>query len=430
MSTRKSWTLWPAACLVALAVTLVAELVAAGVCVNCPPQEGCCTNDCLCYPNATHWGFFPNVWRTRWPQEKRPDIDDPAGMGREVIPKPKGQPPAQLPKEQYAEPETPGTTGMPIQEGVTTGPAPSGPTGSPFQFEPGPAPATEPSLEPPPAEPSPEPGLPSLPGLPVMPEGPLPPSSRAVPGSPAGSAFVFGPGDPAPQTLLAEGAADRSGVISTAGAGDSLPRWRDGLPSSGPLAPLPPTSAVPQTPRDSSPMPGAWVQGQRDGRPGVSPTNGVRPAVGSEPAESGEAGPGWRTRRAAAATPAERPVSYEAPLPRAPLGLDGYCPVALVRSEQWVEGNPQLAVEYEGRTYYLSGPAEHRAFRAEPQRFAPALAGCDVVLTADGVGRVSGRTDACVVYEGRLYMFADSASLERFRADPKRYAAAARESER
>ena len=51
------------------------------------------------------------------------------------------------------------------------------------------------------------------------------------------------------------------------------------------------------------------------------------------------------------------------------------------------------------------------------------LAGNDPVWNVDHNRFVEGRTDFCVVYDGRLYMFTEAATLARFRQDPKRYAA-------
>ncbi len=105
-----------------------------------------------------------------------------------------------------------------------------------------------------------------------------------------------------------------------------------------------------------------------------------------------------------------------------PLALDGFCPVELVGSESWKPGDPRWSTVYEGRTYLFSAEAQLRRFRAEPQRFAPALSGQDPVLLVDGNRRVPGRTDYCVTYKGRLYMFSGSVTLTRFRKAPSRYA--------
>ena len=73
-----------------------------------------------------------------------------------------------------------------------------------------------------------------------------------------------------------------------------------------------------------------------------------------------------------------------------------------------------------------SGPEQQKRFQANPDRYAPVLSGNDPVLAMDENRQVAGRTDFCVVYDGRLYTFADASTLARFRQNPTRYAELAR----
>ncbi|MBN2021483.1 MAG: hypothetical protein JW809_01695 [Pirellulales bacterium] len=425
-----SWKVWTARSLVVLVAAMVIPLcgsAAAGVQVQ-PPCEGCCSSDCMCYPNVTYWGYFHREWRSRWPGEKRPDIDDPTSIGRKVIATPPGATPVPLPKEEYAEP---GTGGLQFQEGPSTGPiAPE----SPFQLEPEPGGLNlpgGPSLpdEPPPAQ-LPLEGAPATPPAPTSstPETWNPPFGPAAPGVAPERSYAFGPvGQEPPMPAAPLAATD---LVAMPGRGAATPptSFQENVETFGPAAPFPSSQAVPRTP--ISPLP-PTAEEQPVPRPAlgeadVAPAPAGRDADRS-PEEPWAPAPGWKTRRNAEGFPAERRVGYEAPVSdgpsaQAPIGLDGYCPVQLVSNEQWIEGSRQLAVRHEGRTYLISGPAEHRLFRAHPERYAPVLGGCDVVLAADGAGRVAGRTDACVVYEGRLYMFSDQSTLARFRDDPRRFA--------
>lgn len=130
--------------------------------------------------------------------------------------------------------------------------------------------------------------------------------------------------------------------------------------------------------------------------------------------------------RAETPTPPEPQELKKAPAESVSVGLEGYCPVNLVRNETWTLGDSRFAVEFEGRTYLMSGPAQHRAFRSNPERFAPANAGYDPVLSFEENSRQPGLTDSCAVFEGRLYMFANTDSLARFQANPQRYTRALR----
>ena len=103
------------------------------------------------------------------------------------------------------------------------------------------------------------------------------------------------------------------------------------------------------------------------------------------------------------------------------MALDGFCPVALVKHERWTAGEPRWTAEHQGRTYLFSGPTERQLFLDDPARFTPMYSGHDPVMVVDGNRHVQGKTDYCVTYKGRLYMFSSQVTLERFQQDPKRY---------
>ncbi|NLX97476.1 MAG: hypothetical protein GXY83_15015, partial [Rhodopirellula sp.] len=90
----------------------------------CP---ACCSGPCMCIPNARYWGHFPRQW-SPWPgDEHRADVRFPADRGIERIPSPQGELPKELPKEEYAPPETEPGPGVRIQEGPPSGPIPTTP---------------------------------------------------------------------------------------------------------------------------------------------------------------------------------------------------------------------------------------------------------------------------------------------------------------
>ena len=125
---------------------------------------------------------------------------------------------------------------------------------------------------------------------------------------------------------------------------------------------------------------------------------------------------------------ADRPLRQVNPTPQReilPLALDGFCPVELVSNERWTAGNPRWAVQHGGFTYLLAGPEQRRQFLDQLEGFAMSYAGNDPVLRVDGDRHIAGKTDFCVTYQGRLYLFASQATLTRFRATPQRYAVAA-----
>ena len=125
--------------------------------------------------------------------------------------------------------------------------------------------------------------------------------------------------------------------------------------------------------------------------------------------------------------PSPQPVAEVAPPRRElPPGLDGFCPVQLVENESWMVGDSRWAVEHRGRVYLMSGANQQQWFLANPDRYAPVLTGNDPVLAVDEGRQEPGRTDHCVMYDGRLYSFSSISTLARFRQNPKRYAAVAK----
>ncbi|GIW93633.1 MAG: hypothetical protein KatS3mg110_1674 [Pirellulaceae bacterium] len=139
--------------------------------------------------------------------------------------------------------------------------------------------------------------------------------------------------------------------------------------------------------------------------------------------------PTWQPREAAEparqATPPQTPPSAVRPWSStAPLGLDGYCPVTLVEQNTWRKGNPSWVASHEGRLYLFAGPNELQAFQQNPHRYAPVLAGFDVVRFHEQKELVPGKRQHGVAYRGRYYLFADEEALQRFWQNPTRYAEA------
>ncbi len=120
--------------------------------------------------------------------------------------------------------------------------------------------------------------------------------------------------------------------------------------------------------------------------------------------------------------PAEEKSSVEpAVTGRGAIALDGFCPVSLVKNEQWVQGQAEWSVTHLGRTFYCAGPVERECFLVNPDRYVPALGGCDPVELLETARRVPGQLDYCVTFDGKLYMFGNAANLAKFRQDPRRY---------
>lgn len=146
--------------------------------------------------------------------------------------------------------------------------------------------------------------------------------------------------------------------------------------------------------------------------PSLAASNPVQPAVHAvNPTEAPAGGEGMAV---SALAPMDGPAD-------SPLALDGFCAVALGEEDRWAAGDSRWSVLYGRHRYLFSGPAERDRFLNNPQRYAPVSEGFDPVVLGEDGRSVLGRTDFCVVFEGRLYMFSNASSLARFRQNPRHY---------
>jgi YHS domain-containing protein len=102
--------------------------------------------------------------------------------------------------------------------------------------------------------------------------------------------------------------------------------------------------------------------------------------------------------------------------------LEGYCPVQLRDGDRWVPGSANCTLSYQGHVFRFSSNAARERFEAAPDKYAPAHGGNDIVLTVEENRTVPGSVKHSAVYHGRLYLFANSATLATFQEDPARYA--------
>jgi YHS domain-containing protein len=145
------------------------------------------------------------------------------------------------------------------------------------------------------------------------------------------------------------------------------------------------------------------------------------------------AAPAKENSAAPAATASKAPI-----LP--PLGLDGYCVVALhdynkkVAEAQeaggkpdpswqgWVKGNKKFGAIHRGRLYLFGSPDSQKTFLADPDRYAPALSGYDPVVFNETQKLVDGKRSIGLCYNGQVFCFASEASLQKFMSSPKPFA--------
>lgn len=118
------------------------------------------------------------------------------------------------------------------------------------------------------------------------------------------------------------------------------------------------------------------------------------------------------------------PVVNAPPAPPA-TALDGYCPVTLLETKKWKKADPKWGAIHRGRTYLFTSPESQQKFLADPDRFAPILAGHDPVRYSDNGELVSGVRKHGIMYRNQIFLFADEASLTKFTQAPDRYSSTA-----
>ena len=107
---------------------------------------------------------------------------------------------------------------------------------------------------------------------------------------------------------------------------------------------------------------------------------------------------------------------------RAPLALEGYCPVSILEMNEWVKGDPAHRVLHDGRAYLFAGEKGKRIFQANPAKYVPALGGDCVVALVKMGKRVPGNIRHASFHDGRLFLFANADAHKMFQAQPAAYA--------
>lgn len=110
-----------------------------------------------------------------------------------------------------------------------------------------------------------------------------------------------------------------------------------------------------------------------------------------------------------------------------PLGLEGFCPVSLVTSRAWKKGDDRFGCLHRGKLYLFVDAESRDRFLQEPDRYAPMLGGYDPVAFLERRELIEGRREFGVFVDDRIVLFADEAALLRFESNSQPYLAAVEE---
>jgi tetratricopeptide (TPR) repeat protein len=107
-------------------------------------------------------------------------------------------------------------------------------------------------------------------------------------------------------------------------------------------------------------------------------------------------------------------------------GLKGFCPVALCDERKLVDAQEQFTAEHQGQVYHFASSDAVEKFRADPEKYAPVAGGLDVVAVRQGSEVVAGSLDYAVWYRDKLYLFSSPQRKADFCASPRLFAPDAR----
>ena len=394
----------------------------------------------VCVPNTQNWGYFTGTWRV-WPEERRPDVTFPRAVGAERVPTPAaagytGSASAALPAGE-ANPSVPvqsnnaSETVLPtidFNNAPTAVPAPAPVQGGQEAFEPK---ELLPNLEPAPTA-APATAVPAAPET----EAPAAPAVKEEkPAEPAAPKPTDSSDLDAALPAIETESTSSSGALP---AGEFVPT----LPASGALPPLtlPTAPTTDSTPSDFGLPPLTKTEAPNDRK--SQSLDSMKYAFRSRDAGKQDSTSAEKNVPAKPSVSAEHKIdanvsqtNFVAPdnvsgsdknktmaKITEPLALDGFCPVELINNESWKSGQEDWAVIFEGRAYFCSSSQDREKFMEDPMRYTPVCKGQDPLFLLQQNREVEGRTDFCIIYGKKLYLFSNAATMKQFRENPKQYA--------
>ena len=110
--------------------------------------------------------------------------------------------------------------------------------------------------------------------------------------------------------------------------------------------------------------------------------------------------------------------------PRTGLAIDGYDPVAYFLDFDAAPGKAEYEFAYHGVVWRFRNPGNQGAFMQSPADYEPQFGGYDPVAIGRGVP-TPGNPLIWLIADQHLYLFRDSDTQARFKADPGRLLLAA-----
>ena len=106
---------------------------------------------------------------------------------------------------------------------------------------------------------------------------------------------------------------------------------------------------------------------------------------------------------------------------RARIEFEGYCPVELGQNSMWVRGDYNNRLVFEDRLYLFAGKAQLEEFRRNPEKYAPAYQGIDIVVWKERGVKVHGIRNYGAWAVGRVFLFSSEENLSKFEKNARYY---------
>lgn len=103
------------------------------------------------------------------------------------------------------------------------------------------------------------------------------------------------------------------------------------------------------------------------------------------------------------------------------LGLEGFCPVKLIRDREWISGKPELTETYRDIVYHFSSEEAAQEFRDAPRRFSPQNLGCDPIVLFENQQAIVGDIKFGAFFDNQLFLFDTEKNRREFKQNPLRY---------
>jgi len=189
---------------------------------------------------------------------------------------------------------------------------------------------------------------------------------------------------------------------------------------------------------DLAPQPSSIAAQEKSTGPVVQTVTAAKPVLNDSPTKqpgkaivglsvvSNEA-PSSKTSPSEAQADDPRPVARNKALHSSDglqLGLNGYSPVLLSDNTKWQKGDPHFAINVQGVRYLLTSAEEKERFESAPEKYVPALHGCDPVSLVNDQVVQSGFVELGATFRSRTYFFTTNESRNEFLRNPEKFATA------